>query len=300
MRKHNDANESEVNRIIWAIDAFPESFEMQSRAASVIRAVSSSGATVEPVYVLRSQQSDFSSPTIDDHGKGLCVTAEQNLEKFLASEKIPGLLTPRFLTRGGDSIRQGVTELLKYAQDCDADLLAVSTHARKGVSRFFLGSFAETLILQSPLPVLVSNPKCRELDRIEHIFFPTDFSESSREVFERAIALALEWSAEIILFHQIRLAETSDEKAQVRIATVKEHAAGLVYYANQCGVAARFHLSKSSKEVAPTIVKAANKLSSGIIAMASQTGSIKSSLRGSVSRQVMRTARSPVDRKSVV
>jgi nucleotide-binding universal stress UspA family protein len=48
-----------------------------------------------------------------------------------------------------------VDELLSLALARDADLIVVGTHGRRGLRRMLLGSFAETLVRRSPIPVAV-------------------------------------------------------------------------------------------------------------------------------------------------
>lgn len=45
--------------------------------------------------------------------------------------------------------------IVAAAKELGADLLVAGTHARRGLAHFFLGSVAETLVRQSPIPVLV-------------------------------------------------------------------------------------------------------------------------------------------------
>lgn len=48
--------------------------------------------------------------------------------------------------------------LNEYLEKEQADLLAVSSHGRRGVAHFFLGSVAERLMRTAPCPVLVIKP----------------------------------------------------------------------------------------------------------------------------------------------
>jgi nucleotide-binding universal stress UspA family protein len=58
--------------------------------------------------------------------------------------------------------------LHQVAVDCDADLIVVGTHARKGLGKLLLGSVAEALIRIAHVPVLVARPKdFSELPRTE-------------------------------------------------------------------------------------------------------------------------------------
>jgi nucleotide-binding universal stress UspA family protein len=50
-------------------------------------------------------------------------------------------------------------EILRAAAHVSADLIAVGTHGRRGVSRLMLGSVAETIVRKASCPVLVVRPK---------------------------------------------------------------------------------------------------------------------------------------------
>ena len=52
-----------------------------------------------------------------------------------------------------------VTAVVSYAKQNGVDLIVVGTHARKGLDRFLLGSVAEKIIANSPVPVIVVPPK---------------------------------------------------------------------------------------------------------------------------------------------
>jgi len=50
----------------------------------------------------------------------------------------------------------------KTAIDCNADLLVIGTHGRRGIKRLFLGSVAEHVIRHSHIPVLLIRGKMDE------------------------------------------------------------------------------------------------------------------------------------------
>jgi nucleotide-binding universal stress UspA family protein len=58
-------------------------------------------------------------------------------------------------------IRQGAVAetILQVAAEVQADVIAMSTHGRSGVSRWLLGSIANRVVNHSPIPVLLIRPQ---------------------------------------------------------------------------------------------------------------------------------------------
>jgi nucleotide-binding universal stress UspA family protein len=79
--------------------------------------------------------------------------AERELVDFLRAEVPPTSSTPR-LRRGDPTF-----EIVREAQEWDADLLVLGTHGRRGAERLFLGSVAETVLRHAPCAALVIPPQ---------------------------------------------------------------------------------------------------------------------------------------------
>lgn len=63
----------------------------------------------------------------------------------------------QLLELGGGRVADAI---VKEARDAGCDLIAIGTHGRRGISRALLGSDAERVLRQSPVPVLlVREPK---------------------------------------------------------------------------------------------------------------------------------------------
>jgi len=59
-------------------------------------------------------------------------------------------------TRAIDAYGESVPEVIaRAAEECDADIIVMGTHGRRGASRFMLGSVAESLVRASQRPVLL-------------------------------------------------------------------------------------------------------------------------------------------------
>ena len=53
--------------------------------------------------------------------------------------------------------------ILDYVEDNEMDLLVIATHGRSGLDRVLLGSVAERVLRQSPIPVFVVKPDRKSL-----------------------------------------------------------------------------------------------------------------------------------------
>jgi universal stress protein A len=80
----------------------------------------------------------------------------EQLEK-LAQERIPAAVRSETIVTTGDPAEQ----VLETARDLDADLIVMGTHGRKGLGHLVLGSVAERVVRESPIPVLTAHSSAR-------------------------------------------------------------------------------------------------------------------------------------------
>ena len=73
----------------------------------------------------------------------------------LARKRIPGTVRYETLVVNG----WPGEAVLKAARDLDADLIVMGTHGRTGLSHLVLGSVAERVVRESPVPVLTAHAK---------------------------------------------------------------------------------------------------------------------------------------------
>lgn len=115
----------------------------------------------------------------------------------------------------GVHLRTGVpeVEIPRAAQALGADLIALTTHARRGLARLLLGSVAETVVRQASVPVLLRRPDlARPRKPLERILVPIDGSPESRQVFDSVRQVSRPGSVEVILLQVLTgLAGPADE-----------------------------------------------------------------------------------------
>ena len=103
--------------------------------------------------------------------------------------------------------------ILAAAKEHGATLLALSTHGRRGLARWALGSVAERLVRASDVPVFLTRsfrpgpkapfwePAPDEDQPVRKILVPTDGSDAAAAVVGPAEKLALLFGAEVVVLH---------------------------------------------------------------------------------------------------
>lgn len=88
----------------------------------------------------------------------------------------------------------GIVETLAaHTRAAGTDLVVMTTHARGGLSRAWLGSVADGLLRRSPVPVLLLRPGGAEREEAagyRRVLLPLDGSEVGEQVIERAVSVA--------------------------------------------------------------------------------------------------------------
>jgi len=300
-----------LKRIVWSIDALLGDRTLLKKTESALAALTDgSKIEIEPVYILSPDELAVSTNLTPPWVKQFRPAAEKALDDFVKKLKVKNLRKPQVIIQSQPGIRKSVDALVLHAKSSGADLIAVSTNARKGVSRLILGSFAETLLLHSAVPVFIVNPNSPETKKIKNVLFPTDLEASSRGLFEQITALCKTLEADLRIYHKIPnpveplvasgaylLGGTwvpvntyFDKTTELR----EKEAEKWVSEAKAKGVNAEYFVDSKPGSVSQAVLSDAKKHKIDLIAMASQSGSFASALLGSISRQIIRQAHCPI------
>lgn len=267
---------SKSGTIIWAVDPSPGDAALQRRTLKAITAVwHGDDVSIEPVCVMSG----------DWRGAGHRLAAQQALERLIADARESNVTALTMLEQERHSLSGSVDTLLRHARDTGARVIAVGTHARTRLARLALGSFAETLLLRSNIPMLVVNPSAARAPTgpPRRLLFPTDFSAGSRRAFLSMLPLARRNSARVTLFYQFEYLspETSGRIHASAIhqqfftkdlAARRKKAESWARLAARAGVTVDVAISQEPGFVPDAILAKAASTRAGLIAMASQSG----------------------------
>lgn len=194
-------------------------------------------------------------------------------------------------------------EILSYVDEFGIDAIAMGTHGRTGVSRFVAGSVTETVLRQSPVPVLTVRATERSVVEggYEEIMIPTDGSEAAGAAVEHGIAVAAAFDARV---HAVNIVDvgalsggpgyTFPEELLDAMREAGEHAtAPIVEQAHAAGLEAVSEVSENFPSKG--LLEYAEDNDIDLIAMgtAGQTG-LSRYLLGSTTERIVRHAEMPV------
>jgi len=133
---------NEIKDINFGTAIFATSFEEENvrpylNATSMFKAL---GAKLMLLYVNLPNEHFKSSVEIEKKIAEFLITADGNLDKI-----------NDVAYHADYTVEQGV---INYANKVGADIIAIPTHGRKGISHFFAGSIGEDIANHSPLPVI--------------------------------------------------------------------------------------------------------------------------------------------------
>ena len=186
-----------IKKILLAIDPLEDDLKLSQEAVRELKYwVSHLNAEVEAVYV-------FSGPDKDLRVNRAYMLASDALDQTLAKLHLGFKIKPTVLVDETTSRRHSIQTFLKYASKAKADLVVLTSHGRTGLSRLAFGSFAESLLADSPIPVLFLGVKPSHHASLKRVLFPTDFSAESEKSFEATLKQLAPLKPEMILFHSV-------------------------------------------------------------------------------------------------
>lgn len=122
---------------------------------------------------------------------------------------------------------QPYATIVEYASSRAVDLTVMSTHGRRGLERFLLGSTTERVVRRSEVPVLTIQPT--DTGRITYpyqdVLVPTDGSDCAREALSIGIDMTSAEGASLHLLSVVALTSLGvDVRTDIRLPALEEGA----------------------------------------------------------------------------
>jgi len=201
----------QMKRVMVATDFSPASQSALLYALSMARRRS---AKVYFVHVVNSS-GIFGGESLQRAVNDAWRDAHAEMTNHFIAGRLEGLET-QILVRQGDVWE----ELSKVITELEIDLVVTGTQGRSGVWKMLLGSTAEKVLRQSPVPVLTIGPKVTQstpADGPRRILYSTGFSPQSLYAGRFALALASQAGARLAMLNVVTGVSAESVEARVQL-----------------------------------------------------------------------------------
>jgi nucleotide-binding universal stress UspA family protein len=292
-------------RAIWLTDIFDPALRSSTKAASLpgvaLRSMGWSKAdeTIITYLALHSEPNlylAYDVPKKDRFSK----YPETLLKKHVLRLDTRSLkVRSKLITEDSHSLRSGVEEVIAFVKRQKVDLVTLQTHSRKGFERFLVGSFAETMMLMSPISLLLLNPDVRVSKRVKQILLAVDIDKSAEVSVKHATKLARYAGATLRLLHIARPSYSANFHGQDKDVfsyrkNIDRRIQDLVAIAEAGGVDCTAIIRDDLSPTTDVILDEAKSSKADVIAVHAKSGPLRRLILGSVARHVVRAANVPV------
>lgn len=296
-----------ANTVVLAVDPYTGIAKKMLKELSLVKQLAPKGAVLQPAYVLSRDSLNWDgslSPIWLRNLKTSTFKAMTELQrKNLTSE-------PMILVNNKTSIKSDAEELCRFAAQKGASFVVLNTHARKGVQRFLLGSFAEAVMVKIKVPLLLFNPRLAQPKRIKKVLISLDLSRKSVSTFKQQIPMLKRLGAELVLYN--KMLDPIEPVVQAGVIMAGGGWVGLESYRDEDRVNRHKQLDEVANElrrnglrvktvvddsygtVSDHVIKMSRKVNAQMILMGTQVGSAGALVFGSVARAVVRNSKVPV------
>jgi len=186
--------------------------------------------------------------------------------------------------------------LLQQAGHNHTDLIVVGTHGRGGLGKVFLGSVAEKVFRQSPVPVLTIGPNLhahRPMRELRHILAPCDLTARSHPAVHFACELARGHCSRLTVLHVV---EQPSEETKIDPERVKQGIRqNLAEIVGRDGTCVDLHYQVEFGKAPLTTLKVASDSHTDLIVMGVRSSSgMMDRFQWPVAYEVVREASCPV------
>jgi nucleotide-binding universal stress UspA family protein len=153
---------------------------------------------IEPDWVPE-EPAGFGQPNLFHDAAAVGDRDEPLIQRLCAAYAPAQPIDVEYHARHGDA----VPEILRRAEELQADLIVMGTHGRTGLSWMLAGSVATSVLRRAQCPVLAVRvpERLQPPGEIRSILHPTDFSADSEEALRVAFALARDLGVQLVILH---------------------------------------------------------------------------------------------------
>lgn len=285
--------------LVWAFNPFDDNRKLEQKALAMAKALLGPRDRLEAVYV--------ASPNEIALGTAFDVPLELRFSEYpktlvekavrkLGSKQIRATVLPQREL----SLTASARLLAAYLVQSKAEIALVASHARKGVSRLFLGSFAEGLVHAAKTDLLVFHEGSKALRREPGVLlFAHDFTEQGDEGFEKALAHAKRSKSALHVIHVPAPSyglhfDDQDKRVEAYRKEVGRKVRRIEAALKRARVEGTVVVDAKWAPISELILARAKRVRADLLLVLAKSGRLAGFMGGSVTRQLLRSSTAPV------
>ena len=286
------------HRILWPIDAFDESNTALASMAVLLKSlVGRFDVQIQPIYVLGPDQTSLPYQLFRKWAQEYVIEAKALLDDKMRSVNIPGTMEPVVLLERMGSTRTSIAKLLAYAKQHRFHLIATSTHGRRGISKMLFGSFAETLLQLTDIPMLISNSNVKPSAAIKQLVVSVKFPFLYKFSFDQTAEIGRALRCGLRIYHYREEHPTVLKASTQKVLTdhvkkarqVAQKSASVLAQRAECrGAQAECILDSGEKDVSEAIVSSVQKPTQELLVLFGHRQLCDSGDYGATIREIVR------------
>lgn len=302
---------SAKKKVLWPIDPTNSDKVFDKNIKAFIEIYSKKvDVEIQPIHVVSADYfltSEYFEP-IDN--EALKTNLRADCEKYLEAFSDLPIHSPLILDNHYNARGAEISLFNDYVKSYEPDFVLMASHGRKGWARTFIGSFAESFVLASEVPVILFGPQCEPVRSLSRAIMPVDLSSSTQEFLEKFLDdHRLAFLDKIMLFHKISMVDLEDITWAPTLYGLGSYGSLDILKRAQATTEAflksfmdhplaqkrlDYGISEKLEPVSEVVNKEAQTGQFDLIVMRSEAGTLAASLLGSVTRDILRDATKPL------
>lgn len=286
-------------KLAWAFNPFDDNRTLQRTGLALLKGLRGTAASVEVVYVASPAEPQlataFEVPLAQRYGSHPTRLIEAALRRL-------GLMRARVtvLSQPSPRLTACVRTLADHLARGRTDLTLIASHARVGIPRMVLGSFAETVVHLAKTDLLVFNERSRVAKTPKALLFAHDLTPAADRGLRSAITYAKAWGCALHVVHVpdpaygFTFSGRAAAEAEAYRRRIQQRVGRLEAMVRKAGLSGSAVVDPKWHPVADRILQSGGSVRADILVVAAKSGRLAGLMGGSVTRTLLRTAPVPV------
>lgn len=302
---------AEKKKVYWAFDPYSDEKESWKKAVIALKAFREKvDCDIFPVYFINEQNLNWYGHAVPQKLDPLLDILKEVMVSCLNEFSDLQMEAPEVIFSKTTTKRGLARFVADFFEERKADLVCLSTHARKGLKKAFFGSFTESLLWHCPVPQLLVSPNSQPKEKIKHVFYPTTLNDEGIQFFRNFLELGYAKGATLDIYSKMVAPSETFAKTMTTVLgggwmtlaefdvkeskRLEEKVADWREIAKNAGIEARSFIDGTEGQLTDRILEVSQEMEADLIIMPSFISKLDAVLVGSQTLEVIRNSSVPV------